>query len=125
MIIPNIDPAHLVFRNEVVSQLILLIQTALSYSDVKLIFLHCGLACGFAGRLDPMDFDELAEYLGFESVQETEKLYYDAIERARKAIYGSELENWILSYNQVYRQSDKPAKLHFEPLPRYDSLKNH
>jgi len=84
----GIDYVH---RGYVLRFLVALMKQVLSVKERKLIFLRCGFWVAA-----PLDYHDLASRLKFGTPQSAEKCYYNAIEKTRTAIVGSDLESLII-----------------------------
>jgi hypothetical protein len=96
MFMPNYKSIQYVYRGCVLHHLIRLMKDKLLPKESQLILLHCGV-----GVAAPMEFEKLAVYFQLDTPEITEQYYNEAIQKTRAAIPGSELENWIASYEPV------------------------
>lgn len=86
-------------KGQVLNYLTKLIKKCLLKNEVRLIYWHCGIASKY-----PMEFYDLAYRLHYKDAESVERKYNQCVQKVRKAIPGSELENWISNYTVIEYQ---------------------
>jgi len=101
----GVNPRHVCHMHQMFLHIMTLIDQVLTPIERHLVMLHCGL--GESGAI--VGFSELASTLSLRDATEARLGYRNAIIKIRKAIPGSEFENWVITYEKVYRFSKRQA----------------